>query len=517
MQNIPCVHSLIMEINAITDFKQFIPSPSESNEEFNSLISSFNSLLERLYIKYEMSNREANSLAAGSIRMVVMADVQERLSQADKLVKTSSDIKRFFEEVLGDLQEATGSKNGIYVSLDNTGAPKGLVSPNVNAAVLAELKSTASFRDRIRLTFAENGVISQNGMIGGVPEIMEQPMLLSPVQIGGNTVGVFVLLGRVEADCFSRDDITMFEQLMPDVTRVLERLDLLRALEHSNRSLHAERLKLQVLVEQLNATQSQLMQSEKMASVGQLAAGVAHEINNPIGFVYSNLGTLEKYLENLFEIVHDYELAESAIVDGDVLARLQITKQKLDLSFLKEDLPALMGESKDGITRVKKIVQDLKDFSHVDVVEEWEYADLQKGIDTTLNIVNNEIKYKAEVVKNYGGIPEIKCLSSQLNQVFMNLFVNAAHAIEDRGTITIRTGQEGEEVWVEVVDTGKGIAPENLKRIFDPFFTTKPIGKGTGLGLSMAYGIIQKHHGKIEVQSEVGKGTTFRICLPINQ
>ncbi|MEQ6341686.1 MAG: ATP-binding protein [Gammaproteobacteria bacterium] len=276
-------------------------------------------------------------------------------------------------------------------------------------------------------------------------------------------------------------------------------------------------LELSELNQKLQEAQNQLLQSEKMAAVGQLAAGVAHEINNPIGYVHSNLGTLEKYLQDVFGMLDVYEQAESMIADGTVLSRLQAAKQKFGLGFMKEDVPALMSESKEGITRVKKIVQDLKDFSHVDATEEWQWTDLRKGIDSTLSIVNNEIKYKAQVVKEYGVIPEVECLSPQLNQVFMNLLVNAAHAIEARGTITIRTGIEGEEVWVEVADTGKGIAQENLKRIFDPFFTTKPIGKGTGLGLSLSYGIIQKHHGRIEVKSEVGKGTTFRVCLPIKQ
>lgn len=517
MPNMPGDNPLITTIDAISDFHQTLPLPPDADEAAIVLVQSINRLLERLAARFDVSNQEANSLAAGSIRMVVMADVQERLSQADKLVKTSSDIKRFFEDVLVDLQDATGASVGIYVSLDGAGAPRSLLSPGTDVALLTELKQSSVFHEILAAACVGTGVVSNQGVSGSTPAILANPMLVAPVFIRGKAVGVFVMLGREGEGVFSRDDLTMLEQLLPDVTRVLERLDLLRALEQSNRSLHAEQLKQQVLIEQLEAAQSQLMQSEKMASVGQLAAGVAHEINNPIGFVYSNLGTLEKYLENLFEIVDNYELAESAITDGDVLARLQLAKQKLDLPFLKEDLPALMGESKDGITRVKKIVQDLKDFSHVDVTEEWELADLQRGIDTTLNIVSNEIKYKAEVIKEYGNIPEVKCLSSQLNQVFMNLLVNAAHAIEDRGTITIRTGQQGQEVWVEVSDTGKGIAPENLKRIFDPFFTTKPIGKGTGLGLSMAYGIMKKHHGRIEVQSEVGKGTTFRVSLPVEQ
>ena len=167
---------------------------------------------------------------------------------------------------------------------------------------------------------------------------------------------------------------------------------------------------------------------------------------------------------------------------------------------------------------MKKIVQDLKDFSRVDTSQEWQLADLHAGIDSTLNIVRNEIKYKAEVVKEYGQLPQVECLPSQLNQVFMNLLVNAAHAMKDkeRGTITVRTGRRDDrEVWVEVADDGSGIDPENLKRIFDPFFTTKPVGKGTGLGLSLAYGIVQKHQGAITLDSAPGRGTTFRIVLPV--
>jgi signal transduction histidine kinase len=281
--------------------------------------------------------------------------------------------------------------------------------------------------------------------------------------------------------------------------------------------LQQEKAEQKALIKKLEEAHSFMLQSEKMASIGQLAAGVAHEINNPIGFVYSNLGTLEKYVQDVFSMIDAYEQAEGIIADGEVRARLQSARKKLDLDFLKEDLRALMEESKDGITRVKNIVQNLKDFSHVDTADAWRFSNLHDGINSTLNIVNNEIKYKADVIKQYGDIPEVECLSSQLNQVFMNLLVNASHAIEERGTITVRSGQQGEEVWVEVADTGKGIPPEHMQKIFDPFFTTKPVGQGTGLGLSLSYGIIQKHHGRLEVASVVGKGTTFRVWLPLRQ
>ncbi len=282
-----------------------------------------------------------------------------------------------------------------------------------------------------------------------------------------------------------------------------------------NEQLLAYSLEQQELNEKLETAHTQLLQSEKMASIGQLAAGVAHEINNPVGFVNSNLGTLEKYMADLFKVIAAYEQAE-ARVGVQLCTEVAQVRKMVDLPYLMEDIPTLVKESRDGLTRVRQIIQDLKDFSHVDE-STWQHANLEKGMDSTLNVVNNEIKYKAEVVKEYAGLPEVECMPSQINQVFMNLLVNAAHAIEERGVITIRSGVEGVEVWLEVADTGKGIAPEHLNRIFDPFFTTKPVGKGTGLGLSLSYGIVQKHGGRIEVSSEVGKGTAMRVWLPLRQ
>ncbi len=277
---------------------------------------------------------------------------------------------------------------------------------------------------------------------------------------------------------------------------------------------YAETSSLNVL---LKDTQNQLLQSEKMASVGQLAAGVAHEINNPIGYVYSNLSTLETYTQDLVRLVSVYEAAESSITDTDVMEKIRVAKVAADIQFLRTDMRALMDETREGIGRVKKIVQDLKDFSRIDNSDVWHWANLHQGLDTTLNIIWNELKYKAEVRKEYADIPEVECYPSQLNQVFMNLLVNAGHAIEDKGVITIRTGQAGEQVWIEIEDSGQGIDAQNLKRIFDPFFTTKPIGEGTGLGLSLSYSIVKKHGGLLEVESVVGQGTKFRVTLPIQQ
>jgi signal transduction histidine kinase len=199
------------------------------------------------------------------------------------------------------------------------------------------------------------------------------------------------------------------------------------------------------------------------------------------------------------------------------LMQIEEIRQQIDFEFLAKDLPMLLAESQEGITRVRKIVQDLREFSRAGHSEAWVVTDIHAGLESTINIVWNDLKYKVELVKHYGELPFIECLPSQLNQVFMNILVNAGHSIEERGQITIATRVVGEQVFVEISDTGKGIAREHLEHIFEPFFTTKPIGKGTGLGLSISYGIVKKHGGEIDVRSEVGVGTTFLIKLPVRQ
>jgi signal transduction histidine kinase len=303
------------------------------------------------------------------------------------------------------------------------------------------------------------------------------------------------------------------------IAEVLARVNTHLAAQAMQRQLVRRNAELSELNAKLSKAQAQLVQSEKLASIGQLAAGVAHEINNPIGFVCSNVGTLKNYLDRLFELLAAYQAAECMLNSPQLAAMLRGLRERVELELLRDDIPCLMSETSDGIIRVRQIVQGLRDFSRVDSNPDWQWANLHQGIDSTLKIVGNELKYKADVIKEYGQIPEIECLPSQLNQVVMNLAMNAAHAIgPERGKITIRTGREGEDgehVWIEVADTGGGIPKENLSRIFDPFFTTKPVGKGTGLGLSLAYGIVETHRGRIDVHSEVGQGTTFRIVLPV--
>lgn len=293
-----------------------------------------------------------------------------------------------------------------------------------------------------------------------------------------------------------------------EVIGSLTDISLRKAMEES---LYKKGEEQKQLIQRLQEAQDQLLQSEKMASIGQLAAGIAHEINNPIGFVNSNLTTLQSYLRQILTVLADYQ----DLIPASLHAQLTKLRQAADLDFIETDSAELIRESLDGLKRVKDIVQSLKDFSHVGETE-WQEADLIQGIESTLNIVYNEIKYKARIVKDYQPLPLVRCVISQINQVVMNLLVNASHAISEKGEISIRTGASDDQVWIAIKDNGAGIAPDHLRRIFEPFFTTKPIGKGTGLGLSLSYGIIKKHHGKIEVHSEVGKGSEFIIKLPVD-
>ncbi|MDD5298752.1 MAG: bacteriohemerythrin [Rhodocyclaceae bacterium] len=290
-----------------------------------------------------------------------------------------------------------------------------------------------------------------------------------------------------------------------------------RELEEANRQLTVEKDAQKALIRKLEEAQNQLLQSEKLAAIGQLAAGVAHEINNPVGFVTSNLGTLAQYVDKLLALVEAYENVEEGLAERLLQeASVSLARREADLEYLRDDVRDLLKESQDGLGRVRRIVQDLKEFSHVDQAE-WQQADLNAGIESTLNVAWNEIKYKARVDKELGVLPPVTCIPAQINQVILNILVNAAQAIESQGTIFLRTGARDGWAWFEIRDTGKGMAPDVKKRIFEPFFTTKPVGKGTGLGLSLSYGIVSKHGGRIEVDSEPGKGTTFRVWLPVER
>ncbi|MCJ8501482.1 ATP-binding protein [Desulfatitalea alkaliphila] len=265
----------------------------------------------------------------------------------------------------------------------------------------------------------------------------------------------------------------------------------------------------------------ELRQAQKLSSLGQLAAGVAHEINNPTGFVSSNLKTLGDYQQDLERLLADYAALKGAVqVAGDVaglsdlIDRVSATEEEIDIDYIRQDAQALIAECREGTDRIRKIVDDLKHFAHpgLDQVQD---TDINRELESTLSVVHNELKYKAEVVKELGDLPLIQANPQQLNQVFVNILVNAVQAIEKQGEIRVATRHLDDRVEIRIADTGCGIAEEHLNRIFDPFFTTKDVGQGTGLGMNIVYNIIQKHHGDIRVESRVGQGTTFIITLPV--
>ncbi|MFZ2305748.1 MAG: bacteriohemerythrin [Rhodoferax sp.] len=281
----------------------------------------------------------------------------------------------------------------------------------------------------------------------------------------------------------------------------------------ANAELQTERKALVETIGRLEQAQEQLLQSEKMAAVGQLAAGVAHEINNPVGFVSSNIGSLSGYVAQMFELIAAYEKACTGM-PAALRAPLDAVRDKVEIDYLRQDVPDLLRETKEGLVRVKRIVNDLRDFSHVDTAR-WEPADINQTLESALNVAWNEVKYKADVVKELAPLPPVTCNSTQVSQVFVNLLVNAAQSIQGHGKITLRTGVSDAAVWIEISDTGCGMPEEVQRRIFEPFYTTKPVGKGTGLGLSISWEIVKRHDGTIHVCSLLGEGTTFRITLPL--
>ncbi len=264
--------------------------------------------------------------------------------------------------------------------------------------------------------------------------------------------------------------------------------------------------------EELKASQTQLIQSEKMAAIGQLAAGIVHEINNPLGFVSSGMGNLGKFFKRIIDFIEKHETFQ---LPPDIIKEIEKEKERINYDYLKTRVGEIIENSKIGINRMKEIILDLKTFSRVDASELTE-TDINGSIDTTLGLLIHEFKNRVEIVKEYGNLPLVSCYSARLNQVFMNLFINASHAIDGKGVIKIRTSKEKESVRIDISDSGKGI-PEDIKsKVFEPFFTTKPVGKGTGFGLSISAEIIKEHGGTILLDSIENKGTTFTITLPLN-
>jgi signal transduction histidine kinase len=284
----------------------------------------------------------------------------------------------------------------------------------------------------------------------------------------------------------------------------------------TNESLDEHKRELEFTLENLKLTQSQLIQSEKMASVGVLTAGIAHELNNPINFVSGNVNPLRRDVDYLFSIIKKYDDIIMANKLEDTFAGVDELKDKMDFSILIKEIINLLEGVEEGANRSSQIVKGLRSFSKLDE-DKCQLYDIHEGIDSSLILLQSKFKDRIKVRKDYGELKELECFPSKLNQVIMNVLTNSIQAIDGKGEILIQTVSSDIGIKIIIKDNGKGMTPEVKKHIFEPFFTTKEVGKGVGLGLSISFGIIEQHNGNIDVISEPGKGTEFIISLPRTQ
>jgi two-component system NtrC family sensor kinase len=297
------------------------------------------------------------------------------------------------------------------------------------------------------------------------------------------------------------------------VERALERRALLCSARRYKQDLEKQNAELARRKAELERLQAQIVHNEKMASLGQLAAGVAHELNNPAGFIYGNMGILSDYAAGLRRLL---QLYDSLPLPADMLAQINFLKEEVGYQESLSDLNSIIDDCRDGAERICDVVQNLRTFSRLDEAE-YKKVDLHEGLESTVRLLSSYYTSGAVTLKrDYGQLPPVDCFAGQLNQVWMNLLVNAAQAVRERGEVTITTRLVYETVLVTISDTGCGIAPEHLDKIFDPFFTTKPVGEGTGLGLSITHSVIERHGGFIKVESRLGRGTTFRVSIPVD-
>ncbi|WP_305856145.1 ATP-binding protein [Balneatrix alpica] len=332
-------------------------------------------------------------------------------------------------------------------------------------------------------------------------------LLISPILIGQKH---YVLLLSAESEhVFDRDMEDLVAQFSAFAASTLVRVEARKLL------LETEELR-----RKQAETEKNLLSSEKLAALGQLAAGVAHEINNPLGFILSNISTLKKYFGSIQKLFAAYEELTQELREYPLWKNHNVVidelKEELDIQFIMEDTNELLNDTTEGANRVRDIVAGLKKFAHPNN-DELQVASIQEILDSTLKLAWNELKYNCMIEKVYSPSPAlIMCRPSQLSQVFLNLLINASHAIgtEQQGVISLTVKVLPRHVEVIVADNGCGIAQENLQKIFEPFFTTKGVGSGTGLGLSLSYNIIDQHNGTVKVESELGKGTQFQLSFP---
>ncbi len=471
----------------------------------------FSTIYEVNHILMEMENKSIELVDNG------------QLEEAVKILESSKywDQKRIFEQDLGDYVSRRGIK------YDQA------LSNSTRAVKLATERARNLIKTSTRLVLIF-GIVALILAIGAgllISRSIYVPLFelkAAAVEIGKGKL-------NTQIDVKSNDEVgqlaSSFKKMLNDLQKTTTSIDNLnREIIERNKaeeSLRCACEDLEKANQELKEMQSQLVQSEKLASIGQLAAGVAHEMNTPVGFVGSNFETLENYMSKIKELFQMYgELLEKIETSDkaellDKVDTISKSRNEMKIDFILEDLPVLFNDSREGIDRVTSIIQNLRDFSRIDQPENLDIYNINDGIKATLVVVQNEIKYDADVEMELSELPQILCSTGQINQVLLNILMNAAQAIksqerDDKGKITIRTYATDDDVVCEISDDGPGIEREKLPKVFDPFFTTKPSGKGTGLGLSISYDIIvNKHKGILLVDNSVDKGTKFTIKLPI--
>jgi len=487
--------------------KEAIEEGGEKDREF------FSTIFQANHILTELENK--------SIKLVDNGQPEE----AVKILESSNywDQRRTFEQAFEDYLSRRGSKYD-QALLNSTKA--------VNSAT-KRARNLIKTSTQLVFIFGLVGLILAIGAGLLISRSIYVPLL--ELKTAADEIGKGKLNTRIEIK--SNDEVgqlaASFKKMLNDLQKTTTSIDNLnREITERKKAEESVRLACKNLEEanqELKEMQSQLVQSEKLASIGQLAAGVAHEMNTPVGFVASNFETLENYTEKILELFRMYGELLRKIETGEKTELLNITDSicktwnEMKIDFILEDLPVLFNDSREGIGRVISIVQNLRDFSRTEQSENFDTYNINDGIKATLVVAQNEIKYDADVETELSEVPEITCNTSQINQVLLNIIINAVQAIkseerDDKGKIAVRTYATDYEVICEISDDGPGIKADVLQKIFDPFFTTKPVGMGTGLGLSISYDVIvTKHKGTLLVDNAVGKGTKFTIKLPINR
>ncbi len=511
------IHKLRKGIEIIGEGNLDTQIKIESNDEIGELAQSFNEMtvnLRRTTTSIDTLNAANQQLQANEQQQeILLHDMGKRMKELRCMydVATSIRTRRRLEEVFEDVVAVL---------------PSGWHYPEIT---------------RARIRFDEAEYVS--GPFEETPWKLRSGIIIDGEECGSVEVCYLEERPTLDEGAFLKEERSLIDAIAHALSEAAEHVQAEKALyrakqvaEDTNRQLEESVEHANMLAQEATATstqlremQSQIVQSEKLASIGQLAAGVAHEMNTPVGFVASNFETLKSYVGKITKLLGEYdELADNITTSGNTelvnqAAVIADSRRDMKIDFILDDIQDLFDDSKEGLTRVTDIVQNLRDFSRIDQPGSLDKYNINDGIKATLVVAQNEIKYSSDVKTEFSELPDFLCHSGQINQVLLNILLNAAQAItsqerKDRGTITIRIYATETDAVCEISDDGPGIPPDELTRVFDPFFTTKPAGKGTGLGLSVTYDIIvHKHDGELLVESTVGEGTRFTVKLPLGR